>query len=79
MGKTRTKSKDWLLGYGNETSLAVGTRLPLQRAVLKRFRWLRQEQVSNKPNRDIFRMILVELKEIWQFQRNQIKIVWICF
>ena len=67
MGKTRTNNKDWLLGYGNESSLAIGAKLTLKKAVMKRFLWIRQTQRnSNNSNREVFRTILCELKEIWQ-------------
>lgn len=66
MGKTRTNNKDWLLGHGTESSLSIGTKLPLKRAVMKRFLWLRQQAKGNTSTREVFRAILMELKEIWQ-------------
>jgi hypothetical protein len=42
----------------------VGVRLPLNKSVLQRFLFLRNLNVK-MGNRDIFELILIELKEIW--------------
>ena len=66
MEKTRNNKKDWLLGHGTESSISIGKQLPLKIAVMKRFLWLRQQAKGNTSTREIFRAILMELKEIWQ-------------
>lgn len=55
---------DWLIGKLSDTSLSLGTRLPLQRAVMKSFLSI-QLLNSLTPVKDIFNVIVVELKEIW--------------
>lgn len=62
--KTRTDNIDWLLGHGSDVSLSIGNKLPLQRAVMKRFLKLRQGE-PRKSSRNLFTVILKELKAIW--------------
>ena len=62
--KTRTDNIDWLLGHGSDVSLSIGNKLPLQRAVMKRFLKLRQGE-TRKSSRNLFTVILKELKAIW--------------
>lgn len=59
-----TNKEDWLVGLASDTSLPIGSRLPLQRAVMKRFLSIQLKDVHT-PVKDIFKVILSELKEIW--------------
>ena len=61
---TRHSNKDWMIGNPCDQSLSVGVRLPLNKSVLQRFLFLRNLNVK-MGNRDIFELILIELKEIW--------------
>ena len=61
---TQHSNKDWLIGNPCDQSLSVGVRLPLNKSVLQRFLFLRNLNVK-MGNRDIFELILIELKEIW--------------
>lgn len=62
--RVNRNKEDWLLGKACDKSLAIGSRLPLQLKVMRRFLSLRLLDV-NKPTKQIFRVILDELKEIW--------------
>lgn len=57
--------EDSLVGCGSDVSLGLGNRLPLNLSVLKRYVYFRQQNVS-KSVRELFQVILVELKVIWE-------------
>ncbi len=40
---TRSSSQDWLVGPGNDQSLAVGSKLPINSLVLRRYVYLKYE------------------------------------
>jgi hypothetical protein len=60
--RTRNRKSDSLLGHGSDISLAIGKKLPLKRAVMKRYIAVVQ---PNKKTRNIFKDIFMELKCIW--------------
>ncbi len=57
--------EDSLVGCGSDVSLGVGNKLPLNLSVLKRYVHLRQKKVS-KSVRELFQVIFVEFKVIWE-------------
>ena len=54
----------WLLSYSFRTSLATKSKLPTKSVVLSRSLAIQKESVSGAT--DIFREILMELKEVWE-------------
>lgn len=56
--------EDCLIGKSSDVNLSLGCRLPLQRAVMKRYLSI-QGLNSLTPVKDIFNLIIFELKEIW--------------
>jgi hypothetical protein len=75
----RNRNKeDWLFGKACDKSLAISSRLPLKLQVVRRFQYFRRLD-DNKQAKQIFRMILDELKEIWRKTEIPIKADRNCF
>ncbi|KZS19014.1 Uncharacterized protein APZ42_014686 [Daphnia magna] len=62
--KTR-QSNDWLLASINNSSLAIGVKLPLKIAVMRRYLYFVRTEV-NTSTKDMFKIVLSELKQIWK-------------
>lgn len=61
---TRNSRKDSVLGFSSCTSLALGTKLSLNIAVLKRLLHFRQND-NLLPTREMCKMVFEELKALW--------------
>ena len=71
--KTRNSQRDTILGYSSDYSLALGTKLPMKGAVLRRLLHIRQNN-DLLPTRDMCPTVFLdELKPIWSRARIPIK------
>lgn len=62
--KTRASQADAIVGHALDQSLSVGVRLSCNRSVLQRFLHLRHDS-PRMATRDICKILLQELKELW--------------
>lgn len=62
---TRNSQEDQILGQYNDKCLSDGVRLPTNRIVLQRFLHFRKSN-GRLPTRDVSKILLCELKIIWQ-------------
>lgn len=62
--RSKELKEDWLISKSSDKSLSLGSRLTLSKAVMKKFLSI-QLLDSLTPVKDIFNVIIVELKEIW--------------
>ena len=61
----RKNKEEWLIGQTQSESLSSFNRLPTKKNVLARYSHLRFFSAGDSPSRDIFKLVLGELKEVW--------------
>ena len=66
MMKIRKKSLDWLIGHTESDNLSSFNRQPTKNHVLARYSHLSFYSKGNTSERDIFILVLGELKEVWE-------------
>ncbi|XP_065665116.1 uncharacterized protein LOC136086720 [Hydra vulgaris] len=62
----RKNNQDWLIGYPESNKLSSFSRLPTKKHVLGRYSHLHFYSKGDTSARDIFKLVLGELKEVWE-------------
>lgn len=64
--RTRAAKQDIFIGTGHDQDLSVSAKLPLNVVVLRRYLFLRHENTGpTMSTKEIFKIILTELKVLW--------------